>query len=336
MKQEAKVDDPQSGQIWFVRFPDNHWELAKVQKITGVLADVVYGDKTKERFNIKRYADAIVLASDKVKFSDKSYTSAQVTKLAAHEVADDDPDWMQAQTEANPQDQLRYIRKMWKTYNAELFQNKLKPVAIKLMVVKAKARGLGVFTYNRGFVTNSITISPRVFMAGKEVFRTTLVHEMCHQYCVDVLNLQGEGHGVNWQRTMRMAGLKPDRLAMLDDDVIVDDEKLDQIQQNKEQVKKSVNDYGTMSYPRADCIVGWQNRDTGQLEKGVLVSPATKDGKNWAVATSAYGSNFRNVPTSIMLNTEYGDRRWQDISAYENYARIVDLIRQYFQRKLGR
>lgn len=332
-KQIAKVDDPQAGQIWFVRYPDNHWELARVVKIIGALADVIYGDGTKERFNIKRYADAIVLADPKVKFSAKEYTSAQVTKLAAHAVEDDDPEWMHAQVVADPADQLKYVRKMWREYNTTLFHGKLNPVAFKMMPVKSVVKTLGLYTFGGSRTINLISMSPNVFMAGKDAFRNTLVHEMCHQYVVENLKLPKDGHGPAWQRTMRSVGLSPDRLSKTDHDLLADDNKVEERQQVREMHKKAVSDFGEMRYPREGIIVGWASQQSGKLEKGVLVCPYVQNGSSWAVANDAYSETFKIIQVANMLKTEYGERRWQDIGAFSNFGRIIDKIKDHLQRK---
>lgn len=129
---------------------------------------------------------------------------------------------------------IEFMRHAWDVFNATLFEGKL-DVARKpdfLLAVPARLRGWhgkgGVNFKARGIFFNSIPetkskrgvfMHPRTFLADWATWRTTFVHELCHEAVYDNNDrdtaikdgLSTGGHGPLWQAWMRKVGLSPDR-----------------------------------------------------------------------------------------------------------------------------
>lgn len=94
---------------------------------------------------------------------------------------------------------LNQIQTWFNEFNAQVFKNALPNVPIK---ITNNRRQLGQFYwgYDRGI---GIKIST-YYDAPVDMFRNTLLHEMCHLYCYHRGFLH-EHHGKNWQNIARHA-----------------------------------------------------------------------------------------------------------------------------------
>lgn len=110
-------------------------------------------------------------------------------------------------------------RILWPLFNKKYFENKLYPIKIDLMKsdnVKTLGKYIGTpikFSPARKikFIDRYLIFIKNHREEGLAAFRNTLLHEMCHQYVYEVLNLENEHHGSNWQKCMIDCGLSPER-----------------------------------------------------------------------------------------------------------------------------
>ncbi len=75
----------------------------------------------------------------------------------------------------------------------------------------------GTANYSR----NTIKLNYRLLTANPHHITQTFTHELAHLVAVELYGIKAKGHGVYWQRIMRMFGVEPDRCHKLDTSKLV-------------------------------------------------------------------------------------------------------------------
>lgn len=111
----------------------------------------------------------------------------------------------------NNQDIHRYLQRLWNKFNQERFFNALPICPTFAICPDSKFLAAYSFTLKKGQVQDGkILFSKKLFyQAPQKMFADAFLHEMAHQYCVEVLNLPHEGHGKIWKLVCVAVGAKP-------------------------------------------------------------------------------------------------------------------------------
>lgn len=105
---------------------------------------------------------------------------------------------------------LNYAKALWQYYNPRFFGSKLKKPAFKWT---ANNKLLGFFSYTlnnaskeKYSVSNPVVNISRNLVNSEQVFRNTILHQMCHQ-AVSEIDKQTEHYGTAWQKWARRCGV---------------------------------------------------------------------------------------------------------------------------------
>lgn len=102
----------------------------------------------------------------------------------------------------------REIKGLWLQYNREKFSGRLKNPKIRLFT---DHKILGAYKFNlinNKVSSSSIWINKKCFMDPK-LLKEVLLHEMTHQYVVEVLKKPRAGHNKDWKDACKISGAKP-------------------------------------------------------------------------------------------------------------------------------
>lgn len=102
----------------------------------------------------------------------------------------------------------REIKNLWSKYNQEKFEGRLKTPKVKLFT---DHKILGAYKFN--WINNqvrspSIWINRKCFLDPK-LLEEVMLHEMTHQYVVEVLKKPRAGHNQDWKNACNISGAKP-------------------------------------------------------------------------------------------------------------------------------
>lgn len=103
------------------------------------------------------------------------------------------------------------LTQLWHELNETRFLGSLKKTP--KFTICQNPRFLAAYSFkmnNKKIYSGTIIFSEKLFYrASKKLFTDALLHEMAHQFCIEVLKLPKEGHGLTWQLICIAIGAKP-------------------------------------------------------------------------------------------------------------------------------
>ena len=106
----------------------------------------------------------------------------------------------------------KFLKETWQELNESKFESSLKKCPKFLITSKELFLAAYYFEVSNKnkIVSTKIIISKKLFFkAKKKVFLDALLHEMAHQYCVEVLDFREEEHGPIWKMICKAVGAVP-------------------------------------------------------------------------------------------------------------------------------
>lgn len=112
----------------------------------------------------------------------------------------------------NSKESLKYLRLCWEYLNQSRFNGEL--LSTPTFLLSSSPKYLGAYRLkvdNKGVLINQeILVSDEAFNSPEWLFLDTLLHEMCHQYCVENLGLRKNFHGKIWKNKCLEVGARPE------------------------------------------------------------------------------------------------------------------------------
>ena len=107
---------------------------------------------------------------------------------------------------------VKFLEETWMELNESKFESSLKKCP--KFSITSKELFLAAYYFEvspkNNIVGTKIIISKKLFFKSKKkVFLDAFLHEMAHQYCVEVLGFKEEEHGPIWKMICRAVGAVP-------------------------------------------------------------------------------------------------------------------------------
>lgn len=105
-----------------------------------------------------------------------------------------------------------FLKPYWEAFNQSHFEGTLKRCPEFLLCPNPKFLAAYSFTLSQqDKVSNGkIIFSEKFFyQASSKMFKEALLHEMAHQFVIEVLKLPHQGHGPIWKMICKALGIKP-------------------------------------------------------------------------------------------------------------------------------
>ena len=106
---------------------------------------------------------------------------------------------------------LKSLALLWQELNDTHFLGNLKKCP--KFIISKKVKYLAAYSFSwkgRKIFGTQIIMSHQLFYhAPQKIFIDALLHEMAHQFCIEVLNLKNEEHGKIWQLICKAIGANP-------------------------------------------------------------------------------------------------------------------------------
>lgn len=204
-----------------------------------------------------------------------------------------------------------YITSAWKRANTSFFDNRLAPIIVRL----SKDTGTGFRRRGAWHPSQrTISISPRLFLAGEAQVLTTVVHEMCHQWVSEVDGSRDRtegGHGHEWQTRMRRCGLLPSRYSKYDNMTFMTDEERSAAERVKarrlEVAKEAVDKKLKPVYPyelKNFFPAKYHDPKADTWVSGLIVGRNDLAGKRWNFISTPSSSSWKIIPSTWFYHLE--------------------------------
>ena len=209
----------------------------------------------------------------------------------------------------SPADRLRYLKRLHKRVNEWFFDGALPTPIIKLIPDRGvRARMLGQWWARN----NTLRVGTRLFNAPESYTVMVLVHEICHQAVSTLVGVRDSngGHGPNWCKYMKACGLTPSRYFHGDMTKFFKQDELHE-RAVKNELTIVLHNNREQIWPKRMQPAMSVNAKSGEIEYGVIVCPADKQGKRWAFYTGKE-TQFRLVPAGefYAANTNTYPAEW--------------------------
>jgi hypothetical protein len=106
----------------------------------------------------------------------------------------------------------KFLKPIWETYNVLYFEGALKRCPNFILFENPKFLAAYGFSLSRNNKVShgKIIFSEKFFYeASSKMFKEALLHEMAHQFVIEILNLPHHGHGPIWRMICKALGIKP-------------------------------------------------------------------------------------------------------------------------------